>query len=185
MRLLSDVSRRWLGPALFFGFSLLSVSMFGHYLKSQQFDLDEMLEQSHRLESTLSAQKKLEASTGDFTREAEVFFHKGQTREVVAANLLTELNRLSAQQGIQIMRSATTTAESQDANAKVSVYVELAGTESAIYGFLQQIESSRPVVQVIKFRIRADILTGIVQVADSLLSAEITVSGATKIVLTE
>lgn len=185
MRLLTVKSKQWLGPALFFGLSLLSVFMFGHYLKAQQVDLEELLELSHRLESTLSSQKNLEESTLNFTRQADVFFHKGQTGEVVAANLLTELNRFAAQQGIQIMRSGTTTTESQDSNAKVSVFVEMVGTETAIYNLLQQIEASRPVLQIVKFRIRADILMGIVQVADSLLSSEITMSAAMKQVLTE
>lgn len=177
--------KKWLGPLLLLCFSMGSIMIFGRYLAAQRTDLEERFELGNRLESIVAAVKNDERLMLDVAKEADIFFHVGQTTDVVSASILTKLNKYAALQSVQIMRSGTAHADSEDVFATASVFVEMTGTESAIYNFLQQIELSRPILLISKIRIHGDILANLDEVAEPFLSAEVTVNGALQPASTE
>jgi Type II secretion system (T2SS), protein M subtype b len=111
-------------------------------------------------------------------KEIATFFHEGGTAEIVAAHILTDLKQVAASQAIEILRSGNRPPENKNGFTSTTVFVEISGPEAAIYKFLRQVETSRPLLMVTKLQIRGNASPDTSETFEHPLTVEMTLNGA-------
>ena len=145
------------------------------FWQMRQADLIEQQELKYRLAQIT---KSVPSEKPNTKLQHGTFFHKGQTAEIVAAHILTDLKLAAPTQSIEILRSGNLPSDNKDGKASATVFVEISGPEASVYKFLRQIEVSQPLLIVTKLQIRSNAAPGTVETMEQPLTVELTLNGA-------
>lgn len=170
--------RQWTGPALLCLLGVFSVSSIHAYLSAGRNEIETRLDAYGSLRRIMNQGSRREAEGGSISEQDKLLFHKGESVELVDANISTLLKQLAANQTIEITRSGNVAIENSDGIKWAAVAVDVMGQEAAIYSFVRQIETSRPALFVTKLQMRSNIQSGAAETAEMPMSSEMTVSGA-------
>lgn len=137
------------------------------------------LERYDRLRAIAAYRQALDSAGAEIDEKAygDLFLKEG-TVAVVSAGLLTQLKQMAATQGIEIMRAGDLEPRIDDPVSLVGGSLEMSGTLSSIYGFIQQIETAKPLLFIDRLDIRSNGSTGADDSTDARLMVQIRVYGA-------
>ncbi len=178
MRFSLPVLRRLAGPLVIAMLAAIAVFTFNSFYRSRDEQVVEQIELFDRLHALTSEQRPQPANGGANPGLKDKFFHGGQTVEVVAANILTQLKQGASAEGIEIIRSGNLPLENRDGINWVSVNIEVSASESAIYKFIRDIETAVPALYIAKLQLRSNAVQGIAETVEAPLTVEVTVNGA-------
>jgi Type II secretion system (T2SS), protein M subtype b len=168
--------RGTVGAAFILTFAAIGILAFSFYHSERQQQVVEQLELFDRLRAAVTHQ-----TAGPETSNANIsgkYFHSGQTPDLVAAGILTQLKEIASAQGIEIIRSGNVPAESKEGIDWVAVNIEISAPEAAIYRFVRDVELTIPALYVAKLQMRSNLAVGVVEASETPLTVELTVNGA-------
>jgi Type II secretion system (T2SS), protein M subtype b len=166
--------RRWLGPIVIAVFCTILCILLMLFWQMKQADLFGQQELKNRLAQIAVFTLKVNPPSA---LPHETFFHEGQTADIVAAHILTDLKLAATTQSIEILRSGTLPSDNNEGTASTTVFVEISGPEAAIYRFLRQVEISQPLLFITKLLIRSNAPIGTEETFEQPLTVELTLNG--------
>jgi Type II secretion system (T2SS), protein M subtype b len=168
----------WTGPATLCMATALAIVSTIAYLEAGRAEIDNRLEAYDSLRRIINQGSTRKARGQTISEQDKRLFHKGDSVELVDANISTLLKQLAASQTVEITRSRNVVIESDDGVRWATVAVDVTGQETAIYNFVRQVETSRPALFVRKLQLRSNVQPGIPETVEMPMSSEVTISGA-------
>lgn len=107
-------------------------------------------------------------------------FLEDATTTVVDANLQTLIKTLGAQNAVDISRTSVSPPRLAGQLVWHDVTIDLTGTNATLVQFVQAIESARPALFIDRLQIQSNIQPGVPLQVEPIMSAQVTVSGATR-----
>jgi K+ transporter len=175
MNALAFKVRQWLGPLVIAVLICAVLSMFILIWQQRQENLLEQQDLENRLARIANTTPTTNPSAA---LQRAVFFHEGQTSEIVAAHILTDLKLAATSQSVEILRSGNLPLDENNGTRSTRVFLEVSGLETAVYRFLRQIELSQPLLLVTKLHIRSNGTLGTEETIEQPLTVEMTLNAA-------
>ena len=111
---------------------------------------------------------------------AQSLFLPEAASTIVEANLLASIKEMVTQQTIDISRTSSSPSRSQDGILWHDVTIDVAGTSAALLQFIKTLEAATPALFVERVQMQSNVQPGVVLQQEPVLSAELTISGATR-----
>jgi hypothetical protein len=99
---------------------------------------------------------------------------------IVDANLLASIKALAGQGAVEISRTSSSPSRPEGGLVWHDVTVDVTATSAALTQFITTLESATPALFVERLQIQSNIQPGVILQQEPVLSAELTISGATK-----
>lgn len=166
---------QWLGPFVIAVSICAVLSMFILIWQQRQEDMLGQQDLENRLARIANSTPFTNPSAA---LQRAVFFHEGQTSEIVAAHILTDLKLAATNHSVEILRSGNLPPGEKDGIRSTKVFLEVSGPEASVYRFLRQIEMSQPLLIVTKLQIRSNGTLGTEETIEQPLTVEMTLNSA-------
>jgi Type II secretion system (T2SS), protein M subtype b len=112
--------------------------------------------------------------------QASSLFLPQAASTIVEATLLASIKEMAGQQAVEISRTSSSPTRLAGGLAWHDVTVDVTGTSTALIQFITTLERSRPALFVERLQIQSNVQPGVMLQQEPVLSAELTISGATK-----
>lgn len=174
-------------PFWAFGLVILTISLAttGYWLSSLWHTREELiaekLETFDRLRSIAAYKDNLrELNAAKADKVYEGLFLRSGTGAIVSADLLSQLKQMAAVRGVEVMRAGDLPAIVEGEITLVGGSLQMSGTTSNVMGFIQQIETARPLLFIDRINVRSGGIGGGEEKSDTILTVEMHVYGAVR-----
>lgn len=116
---------------------------------------------------------------GDDNQASSLFLPQAAST-IVEATLLASIKEMAGQQAVEISRTSSSPARLAGGLVWHNVTVDVTGTSAALIQFITTIEHASPALFLERLQIQSNVQPGVILQQEPILSAELTISGATK-----
>jgi hypothetical protein len=145
-----------------------------------QRDIADSFQNLDQLRSIATYAKSWKPSASANGAQASSLFLPEAASAIVEANLLASIKVMAAQSAVEIARTSSSPPRPEGGIIWHDVTVDVTGTSTSVLQLLAAVENTTPALFVERLQISSSVQPGVTLVQEPVLSAEITISGATK-----